>query len=283
LPPDKSLDNKAEPATLIQMGWCMRIRSSNLSAVFPLAVVLFSLPAQAQQTSMDELKKEVETLNQNMNAMQRDLQEIKALLQNRMQVNPPPSVVLNLDKRPVKGEGTAKLTLVEFLDYQCPYCGQFSRETMPQIDRDYIQTGKVRYVVVNMPLAAMHKSAFKAAEAAACAGEQGKFWEMHERLFNNQQIIDQWKTHAEAIGLDMDKFEQCLDTDRQAAQVRSDIAEAHDAGVTGTPAFFLAFTDPKSATIKTITKLVGSQPYASFKAAIDKQLAEKPEVAIATK
>ncbi len=72
-----------------------------------------------------------------------------------------------------------------------------------------------------------------------------------------------------------------MDTGRQAAQVRSDIAEARDAGVSGTLAFFLAYTDPKSATIKTVTKLVGSQPYASFKAAIDKQLAEKLEVAVA--
>ncbi len=153
----------------------MRIRNSNLSVLLPLAFMLFSLSAHAQETSMDDLKKEVETLNQNMSAMQRDLQEMKALLQNRVQVSPPKSVVLSLDKRPVKGESTAKLTLVDFLDYQCPYCGQFSRKTMPQIARDYIATGKVRYVVVNLPLEAMHKSAFKAVEAAACAGEQGKF------------------------------------------------------------------------------------------------------------
>ena len=248
--------------------------------LIPLALLLVSQATPAQQTSVDDLKKEVETLNQNMNAMQKDIQEIKALLQNRVRVTPPQNVVMDLGKRPAKGESDAKLTLVEILDYQCPYCGQFSRETMPQIDKEYIETGKVKYVVVNLPLEAMHKSAFKAAEAAACAGEQGKFWEMHERLFNNQQILDQWKTHAEAIGLDLTEFEQCMDTGRQAAQVRSDIAEAHDAGVTGTPAFFLAYTDPKSTTIKTITKLVGSQPYASFKTAIDKQLADKQEVAM---
>jgi len=261
----------------------MRIRSSNLAVLLPLALMLSSLSAHAQQTSMDDLKKQVEALNQNMNAMQKDLQEIKAMLQSRVRVTPPQSVVMDLGKRPVKGEADAKLTLVEILDYQCPYCGQFSRETMPQIDKEYIETGKVRYVVVNLPLEAMHKSAFKAAEAAACAGEQGKFWEMNERLFNNQQSIDQWKTHAEAIGLDVDKFEQCMDTGRQAAQVRSDMAEAHDAGVSGTPAFFLAYTDPKSTTIKTITKLVGSQPYASFKAAIDKQLGDTTQARVERK
>jgi len=153
---------------------------------------------------------------------------------------------------------------------------------MPQIDKEYIQTGKVKYVVVNLPLDAMHKSAFKAAEAVACAGEQGKFWEMHERLFNNQGTIDQWKSHADAVGLDVGKFQECLDSGRQAAQVRDDIADAHGAGVTGTPSFFLAYTDPKSTTIKTVTKLVGSQPYAAFKTAIDKQLVDT-SVAMAEK
>ena len=257
----------------------MTIRSAKLSVLMILPVLLLSPTTQAQQSSVDDLKKEVETLNQNMNAMQKDIQEIKTMLQSRMRVAPPQNVVLDLGKRPAKGDDGAKLTLVEFLDYECPYCGKFSRETMPEIEKDYIDTGKVRYVVVNLPLEAMHKSAFKAAEAAACAKEQGKFWEMQERLFNNQQIIDQWKTHAEAIGLDVDKFNQCLDSGRQAAQIRSDVAEAHDAGITGTPAFFLAYTDPKSTSIKTVTRLVGSQPYESFKAAIDKQLADKPELA----
>ena len=260
----------------------MRIRSSNFSVLVPLGLLLLSLSASAQQTSMDDLKNQVETLDQNMKAMQKDLEEIKALLQNRVRVTPPQSVVLDLGKRPSKGESAASITLVEFLDYQCPYCGRFSRETMPQIEKDYIETGKVKYVVVNLPLDAMHKSAFKAAEAVACAGEQGKFWEMHERLFNNQDTIDQWKSHADAVGLDVGKFQECLDSGRQAAQVRDDIANAHGAGVTGTPSFFLAYTDPNSTTIKTVTKLVGSQPYAAFKTAIDKQLVDT-SVAMAEK
>jgi protein-disulfide isomerase len=283
-PPDASTQRFAcsNRHNVLQRDGAMRIQISNMSVLFSLVLLLSPLSVPAQQTSMDDLKKEVETLSQNMNAMQKDLQEIKAMLQNRVRVAPPQNVVLDLGKRPVKGDRGAKLTLVEFLDYQCPYCGKFSRETMPQIEKDYIETGKVRYVVVNLPLDAMHKSAFKAAEAAACAGEQGKFWEMQERLFNNQQIIDQWQTHAEAIGLDGGKFQECLDSGRQAAKVRSDIAEAHSAGVTGTPSFFLAYTDPKSTTVKTLTELVGSQAYASFKTAIDKQLVDTP-IAMAEK
>jgi len=239
---------------------------------------LFAWSAPAQQTSTEELGKEIDALNQSMKAMQKDLQEIKTLLQSRVRAAPPQNVVLDLGDRPFRGENNAKLTLVEFSDYQCPFCSKYVRETIPQIEKEYIQTGKVRYVVMDLPLEAIHKSAFKAAEAAGCAGEQGKFWEMYNQLFANQQTLDQWKAHAEAVGLDVPKFEACLDSGRQAAQVRSDIAEAQKAGIAGTPAFFLAYTDPKSRTIKTVTRLVGAQPYAAFKSSIDKLLAEKPEV-----
>jgi|SRR5579862_2498357 len=92
----------------------MRIRSSNFSVLVPLGLLLLSLSASAQQTSMDDLKNQVETLDQNMKAMQKDLEEIKALLQNRVRVTPPQSVVLDLGKRQSKGESGAKLTLVEF-------------------------------------------------------------------------------------------------------------------------------------------------------------------------
>jgi protein-disulfide isomerase len=128
----------------------MKSRSWKLSVLLLLALLLFSQSTMAQQTSLEDLRQQIETLSQNMKTMQKDLQEIKALLQNRVRVAPPQNAVLDLGKRPSRGESTAKLTLVEFLDYQCPYCGRFSRDTMPQIDKEYIQTGKVRYVVVRL-------------------------------------------------------------------------------------------------------------------------------------
>jgi len=100
---------------------------------------------------------------------------------------------------------------------------------------------------------------------------------MHDRLFANQQTLDQWKVHAEAVGLDVAKFDECLNSGRQAAQVRSDMAEAKKAGITGTPAFFLAYSDPKSTKVTTVVRLSGAQPFSAFKTAIDKLLAEPPE------
>jgi protein-disulfide isomerase len=130
---------------------------------------------------------------------------------------------------------------------------------------------------MDFPLESIHKLAFKAAEAANCAGEQGKYWEMHDRLYANQQKLEPWTDHAKAIGLDVAKFEECLNSGRQAAEIRRDMEEGKNAGVTGTPAFFLAYTDPKSSKVTTAVRLTGAQQFSFFKSAIDKLLAAQPE------
>ena len=145
---------------------------------------------------------------------------------------------------------------------------------MPQIDTDYVKTGKIKYVFRDLPLESIHPYAFKAAEAANCAGDQGKFWEMHDRLYNNQTALKptDLPQHAQALGLDMTKFQQCLDTGKYASLIRKDMAEAGTAGVTGTPTFMIGLTDPKSSKVKVLKVLSGAQPYAAFKDALDNAL-----------
>jgi protein-disulfide isomerase len=261
----------------------MTSRSWSLSAGAAILLLFLAAPSFAQQKSIEALRKEIEALNEKMKVMQKDLQEIKALLQVRGPAPAPQNVVLELGDAPSRGSTRARLTLVEFSDYQCSFCGSFTKDTYPQIDKEYVETGKIRYLTMSLPLESIHKSAFKAAEAAACAGEQGKFWEMHVRLFASQATLDQWKTHAEVVGLDVPKFQACLDGGRQAAKIRSDMAQAQRAGLTGTPAFFLAYTEPNSTKVTTVTKMVGAQPYAAFKATFDRMLAEKPDVAKASR
>jgi protein-disulfide isomerase len=240
-------------------------------------VLLLASPLQAQQqSSNDDLRNEIKALTQTVKEMQKDLQEIKTLLTSRTPAAPKQNVVLDISNSPAQGAATAKLTLVEFSDYQCPFCGRHVRNTAAQIEKEYISTGKLRHVFLNLPLESIHKLAFKAAEAANCAGEQGKYWEMHDRLFENQTKLDPLTPHAEAVGLDVPKFEQCLSSGRQAAAVRRDMAEAAKAGVSGTPTFFLAYTDANDTKIKTVRRLTGAVPYAQLKAEIDKLLAEGP-------
>lgn len=125
-----------------------------------------------------------------------------------------------------------------------------------------------------MPLD-FHKSAFKAAEATRCAGEQDKFWEMSERLFANQKALEPWSGHAAALGIDVAKFDACMASGRHAESIRANIATAKSAGVSGTPSFVLAATDPDDPKkVKGIVLLVGAKPFESFKAEIEKALAK---------
>jgi protein-disulfide isomerase len=249
----------------------------SVGLVFVSLLLVPSVPAQ--QSSTDDLRKEIQALSESVKAMQKDLQEIKAMLANRAPAPPPEIVALDLANAHSRGDSSARLLLIEFSDYQWPFCARHVRETAPQIDKEYVETGKVKHVFLDFPLESIHKLAFKAAEAAGCAGEQGKYWEMHDRLYANQKDLEQWNAHAQAIGLDVPKFEECLNSGRQAASIRRDMAQGQKASVTGTPAFFLAYADPKSSQIKTVVRLTGAQPFANFKTAIDKLLAPPPPAA----
>jgi len=172
-----------------------------------------------------------------------------------------------------KGDKNASVTLIEFADYQCPFCARFSRETLPQIERDYIAKGSVKFVFSNFPLE-HHPYAFKAAEAAQCAAEQGKFWEMHSRLFDLQdtRYFTDWLHHGEMLALDLTKFTQCLDSETTASKIRNELANGNSAGVKVTPTFFIGFTEPNGSQIKPRHQILGAKPYSDFKEAFDSLL-----------
>jgi protein-disulfide isomerase len=251
---------------------------SLLAGIIVWTLAIGSVPSFAQTNDdLKNLRNDVDALKEGQKAIQNDLQEIKNLLRGRPTAAAPPSeVVLSVEGAPFKGDKNAKLTLVEFTDYQCPFCGRYVRETYPQLERDYISTGKLKYVVRDLPLEAIHPLAFKAAEAAHCAGEQRKYWEMHDRLFANQQALGrpELSKHAEALGLDSARYDQCLDADKYASRIRNDVAEAQKLQANGTPSFFLGLTEPNSSEIKG-TRIVGAQPYPAFKAAIDRLLSSQ--------
>ena len=136
-----------------------------------------------------------------------------------------------------------------------------------------MQTGKVRYVLFDLPLERIHKDAFKASEATHCARDQGKYWEMHHRLFENQKALKPWSGHAEALGLDVAVFDECMSSGKHENDIRSAMKEAAKVGITGTPGFVLALTDPKDAKkAKGLTFLRGAQPFATFKVQLDNAL-----------
>jgi protein-disulfide isomerase len=131
-------------------------------------------------------------------------------------------------------------------------------------------------VLRDLPLEAIHPLALKAAEATHCAGEQGKYWEMHDRLFANQRELSRpdLTKHAQALGLNVGAFDQCVDTGKSVARIRKDVAEAEKLQANGTPTFFVGLTDGNSSQIKGI-RIVGAVPYQTFKAAIDRFLSSE--------
>jgi protein-disulfide isomerase len=183
---------------------------------------------------------------------------------------------IDVSGEPFKGSRGAKAALIVFSDYQCPYSAGFAKMALPRLEADYVQTGKVRYVMRDLPLAS-HPQAFKAAEAAHCAGAQGKFWEMHDMLFRNQNTLSpaQFTMHAIGLRLKPVPFQLCLNTRRFAAGIEKDMADAKSAGINATPTFLVG-VQQGDGRVRVVKKLVGVEKYADLKAALDEVLRAAP-------
>lgn len=193
---------------------------------------------------------------------------------------PEPSgpIKVSLDNDPIIGSKDAPVTIIEFADYECPFCKQSFQTLLPQIKRDYIDTGKVRFVYRDFPLD-FHENAGKEAEAAECARDQGgdnTYFKFHDQIYTQTKsngtglALTQLPVVAKSLGLNAQQFQQCLDSSKYADEVEKDYQDGIAAGVTGTPGWFVG----KSENDNTITAPVieGVQPYTVFKTVIEEQL-----------
>jgi protein-disulfide isomerase len=180
-------------------------------------------------------------------------------------------LVVSVDSTPGLGDKNAQVAILEFGDYQCPYCAQHATQTLPQLVSVYIETGRVRYFFKDAPIEAIHPLAFKAAEAVQCAGKQGKYWQLHDRLFRNQNAltVPDLLSHAAAIQLEVPLFERCLSAGTFAPQIRMDVEEAKKHGVNGTPYFYLGTLDSTGRNLTVSMALRGAAPFADFQRALD--------------
>lgn len=236
-----------------------------------------SAAAQVSREEFEALKSEVGTLKESVKAqndlLRQFLERLGAAREGREA--PFKEMLVATDGGAVYGKPTAKVTIVEFTDFQCPFCARYANDTFPQIDREYIETGRVRYVFRDFPIEAAHPQAFKAHEAVHCAADQGKRLEMHKRIFANQRAmsVNDLTAHAVALGLDKARFEKCVAQGTYATKIRSGLSAGEQAGVRGTPTFFVGLTQPNTPNVKAVRRIVGAQPYAAFKTAIDELLA----------
>lgn len=184
-------------------------------------------------------------------------------------INQGETAKVSADDDPFLGPKNAKVVLVEFSDFQCPFCRKFWKDTLPQIKKEFIDTGKIKFVYRDFPLN-FHPGAMPAAIAAECADEQGKFWEFHDKIFGEQgergegtiqftlQDIKKWAGETE---VDLDRFNSCLDSEKYKSEVEKDYADGASYGVSGTPTVFVNGKP-----------IVGAQSYAVFKSEIENAL-----------
>lgn len=183
-----------------------------------------------------------------------------------------PGTPATVDDDAVLGDKKAKVTIIEFTDYQCPFCERHYTQTFKSIKKDYIDTGKVKYVVRDFPLS-FHPNAQKAAESAECAGDQGKYFEMHDLLFGKQtNWVDQtdplpaFKQFATDLGLDASKFNSCLTESKNAEEIGKDLQDGMASNIDGTPGFWILGPDGETK------KISGAYPYDTFKTEFDAML-----------
>ena len=180
---------------------------------------------------------------------------------------------VSLNGVPRKGASAAKIVLIEFSDFECPFCGRHARGPYAQLQQQYVTTGKIQYAFRHFPLDQLHPAARQAAEAAACANAQGKFWEFHDTLFANQRALQlpNLLEYAKSVQIDGNKFEACVTGHQMAGLVSGDVAEGQRLGFNGTPGFLIGEIQPNQ-TVRVTRRIVGAYPFEVFQQALDEQL-----------
>ncbi len=254
-------------------------------AAIALASSLSTVPSFAQSNGSDDisaLKSEIEDLKRGQLLILRELEAVRKALgatpgaAERKEPAAPGQVTLRVAGAPFLGDSDAPVTLIEFSDYQCPYCRRHYQPILEGLKQRYIGTGQIKYVMQEFPIESIHPFAFKASEAALCAGEQGGYWTMHDRIFDNPRHlrVRDFLRHAEDLDLDVEDLKDCLDEGKFAARIRDSLALGSRLGVRGTPSFFVAITDPDDPqSVQAIEFIRGAVPLGEFTRAIDAALA----------
>jgi protein-disulfide isomerase len=232
--------------------------------------VAYAAPAGTEQDisrQMTEIQKQLREVRDEMGKLSGRLEKLEALVRMPKQ---PQKVNVRLDNAPRLGDSGAKLGIVEFSDYQCPYCRRFYLQTFPQLQKSYIDAGKVALIIRDFPLD-FHPQAMGASLALHCVGKQDakKFWDVQGDLFAHQDRLGNpfYRELVKKYGLDQQKFDTCVGDAAQKKQIEDNLQYAQTLGVEGTPTFFIGRIEGNQ--LVDATPLVGAQPYPVFVRIID--------------
>jgi len=261
-----------------------------------MAACLCMAAATAQQSTQQgedpaALKNDIQQLKAQQQQILDRLEELKKLLNSRGGSNAQPTLkvpdTMSVDGELFRGEVTAPVAIIEYADIECPFCRRFEHDIYPRVFDDYIKTGKARLYYRDMPLP-FHEHAVPAARSAHCAGEQGKFWEMHDSLFIDKIAIpgpngrssglttSDIDESAAKLGLDTAKLDACMASTRFADVIKRSSEEAAKMNIEGTPTFVIGTIGPNGNIVSVKKTIVGAQPFGAFKAVIDPLLAPAP-------
>jgi protein-disulfide isomerase len=255
------------------------IRKAKKALFMVLAAVLLVGPASAYASEdVLSLRKDVEVLRKDMDEIKRVLISIlPVLVKNEgvdgspqvvppQRVETPQSATVSIDGSPSMGKSEVSLVLVEFSDYECPFCARFNAEVLKQVKREYIDSGRLRFVYKDFPLP-FHQNAMKASMAARCAGEEGRYWEMHDALLKNQQNLGDVDGLVKRTGLNAATFNECMEGRKYEDAVQRDLSDGRALGINGTPTFILGRLDASGKVTGDVIQ--GAMPYAVFKTKIE--------------
>lgn len=228
------------------------------------ALVLAATPACAQSSELEALRREVQALKE-------DLANLRSSIGR-------PRPIIDLTGAPQKGNPEALVALVEFSDYECPFCIRHFRETMPLLEKNYIETGKILYAFRDFPIDQLHPQAIRAHEAAQCVGslQPAKFWDMHNQMFGApaQHTPEALEASAVGLGIEAGAYRECIASGRTTPGIRATGEQASSFGANGTPAFFIGVIDKATNQVKITRAISGAVPFAQFAQALEAAIAQ---------
>lgn len=195
-------------------------------------------PAQPAD-EVTQLRQAVQQLYQYVQYLDGQVRQMQQFIDAAVEIR----LSFDIKDRPTKGKDNAPVALLEFSDYQCPYCANFANQVSPTLNK-LLEEGKLKKVFMDMPLTSIHPQAFAASEAGWCAQEQGKYWQMHETMFKNQNKLGDLKALAQEAGLDVAKFETCASGTKYDAIINETMRIAERASIRSTPTLVLGYTQP---------------------------------------